>query len=141
MDDEGIWPPVPKNQPAISEPAPRQYLFVKVPLLALGFGFVLGGWDITRKDDWADWATFGAVALLGFLHPKTFLLSAFLLSLCLYLVHIAAVMHGLKSPYVEPNTDQALNCWQSVFPKALGTAIGALLKVYAQYEPMGPQKQ
>ena len=139
MEDKSVWPPTPKDQLVLVRPAPPQYLFVKVPLLAFGFGSLLGLWDITRTDHLTEWVTFGAASLLGFLHLKTFLLSAFLLSFCLYFVHIAAIHLGLKSPYVEPTIDLALNCWHSVFPNALGTGIGALLRVFAQYEPMGLQ--
>ena len=140
MKDGDVWPPAPKNQPAPLDPTPGWFLFVKVPLLALVLGVILGFWDITRTDNFVDWVTFGAALLLGFLQPKTFPLSAFLLAFCLYLMHLLAIQQGLKTPYVEPNSNLALNCWYSVFPNALGAGIGALVKTFLEYEPMGPQK-
>ncbi len=67
--------------------------------------------------------------VLGYLHPKSFLLSAFVLSLCLYVIHVLAIQHGIRQPFVEQDVGSALVCWFGLFGNSIGGAIGAGFKM------------
>lgn len=134
MENQSSWPPPPTNQAQQNDVRPKPYFSVWVPLLAVGLGFGLALLDVYRADNLVDWLTFGAAALLGFLQPKTFWLSVFILSFSLYLVHVFAISHGFQTPYVEKDTDEAINCWLSLLPNGLGGLIGAVAKLFEEYQ-------
>ena len=134
MEDNGVWPPTPTNQVARDEPLAGRPVFAWVLLLAVGSGSVLGLLDVCRADSLVDWLTGAMAAVLGFLHPKTFLLSAFILSLCLYLAHVVAILHGVKPPYVEPSVDEAIFSWLSLLSNGLGAILGAVLGLIDQHD-------
>ena len=97
--------------------------------LSVGLGLALGLLDIFRADGLlVDWLTFSIAALLGFLQPKTSWLSAILLSACLYVVHVIAIMHGVKPPYVESSVADAVYTWSSLAWNGFGALVGVLIK-------------
>lgn len=132
MQDEA-WPPPPTHQlqTGITDVKPRLSF---IPLiLAAGFGLSLGIIDIhlTAKEDRYDLIDISYMAgagLFGFLQPKTFWLTAVILTFCLYFVHVVAILDGVSALYVEQDTDHALYCLLNIFPNFTCALVGVAAK-------------
>jgi hypothetical protein len=70
----------------------------------------------------------GVAFVLGVRHGRWAWLAWPPLGVCLYLVHLAAIAHGYKEPYVEANADQAIGCLGVLVPSGLGIGIGAVVR-------------
>jgi hypothetical protein len=73
-------------------------------------------------------AYLGLAFVLGIRHGSWAWLAWPPLGVCLYLVHLVAITHGYKQPYVEANADEAIACLVVLLPSGLGIGIGAALR-------------
>jgi hypothetical protein len=67
---------------------------------------------------------FEAAVALAVLDPKSSWLSAILLAVSLYVVHVIALARGLRQPYVEKDYVRALVCLLYLIPGLFGAALG-----------------
>lgn len=133
MQNNGSWPPPPTNQAPLVVPQPKPRFSPRVLLLAAGLGALIGFVDIhlTTAQESKSWAAnmdnyyMAAACLCGILQPKTFWLSAAILTGSFYTVHVIAIMNGLGSPYVEPTIDAASECLFNIIPNGLSALAGA----------------
>ena len=126
----GVWPPPPLHQKSPGERPPGPVFRVWVLPLSVGVGLAVGLLDVSQAEGLlVDWLFFGIAALLGFLQPKTSWLSAIILSGCLYVVHVFAIMHGVKPPYVEPTVADAVYTWPSLALNVFGAFLGVLVRL------------
>ena len=107
----------------------KQLQFYPALIIATVYGLALALYDITRGADYGyDLAYMSVAAALGFLRPKNGLLSALILSFCLYEVHVVAIGCGLRQPYVEGNYEAALFCLPAaLFPALKGAIVGGAM--------------
>ena len=133
MEDQSGTPPLRTHRFLIKLGA-NPLLWLRVPASAAGLGIGLALLDIAMKNDLVSWLSAGASAILGYLQPKTFWLSAFLLSLCLWIVHVVAITHGACPPFVESSIYAADACWESVLPNGLLGIVGATVGYFDRFE-------
>ncbi len=133
MQNNGIWPPPPTNQAPLIAPEAKPRFSPRVLLLAAGLGALIGFIDIhlTNAQEDKSWAMhmgnycLAAACLCAALQPKTFWLSAAILTAAPYTVHVIAILHGIQSPYVEPSVDAASEWLFSIFPNGFAALVGA----------------
>ncbi len=104
----------------------RPLNWVAFILLTVFFGLALAILDIHLSDSVATLylGYFLCGAILGFMRPVRDLFAAGSLAVCLYLVHLWAIAHGYKQPYVEADTANALASLVVLIPAELGALIG-----------------
>jgi hypothetical protein len=95
-------------------------------------GIIMGlvdiNWAYTGPDTGISLTYFGVALVLGLRHGIWGWLAWLPLGICLYVIHLIAIAHGYKQPYVEANAEKAIGCLVLLGPSGLGIGIGAILQ-------------
>jgi hypothetical protein len=101
------------------------------PAWALGLGLAYAALDVHLSSHWGIGCALvlGTAMILGFLQPKQGWLWFPLLSVCLFGIHVLAILCGYRPPYVERSVPRAIGTFVSLGPAFLGVAVGAGLRL------------
>lgn len=90
----------------------------------------MGIWDACSAGSgvFADLKYLLAGAILGFIAPTHARFWGFLLAACLYAAHVLAILLGVKPPFVERDTVDALGCFVALLPAYAGVYAGVGMK-------------